>query len=237
VLALLLVLAGAARGQLEVLLRGLEPAPPRPGACGQYRFVAQEAGGVRRVEFRGCIESVGRGPSGSVFLRLTSGDSLDARLEVGPALFQGQGGALADHVRSVVEIAGRDTTRLARRDWAETPGLARAPALPNARESALGSRSFEIGARTLAARGRRLHEESRQVRPLGNVQMTQSEVRDVEVWTSSEAPILGLVRATAVIRSERQLSAPVAGVPQRGPREVRYELELIGFGSPTRSQR
>jgi hypothetical protein len=191
---------------------------------------------VRRVDFRACVERIVPGAGGSVVLRLTSGDSLDARIEVAPDLFQGRGGALVDHIRSVVEIAGGDTTRLARRDWAEAPGLAKAPSLPQATETVLGRRDFTVGGRQLGAQGRRIHEESRQVRPLGDVQMTQAERRDIEVWTSADAPILGIVRATATIRSERRLSAPVAGVPERGPREVRYELELRD-AAPGRSNR
>jgi hypothetical protein len=195
--------------------------------------VAHEPAGRREVEFQACVERVAAGASGSVVLRFVSGDSLDARIEVAPELFQGRGGALVDHIRSIVEVAHGDTTRVARRDWAESPGMARAPRFPQATETALGRRDLEVGGRTLAATGRRLHEENREVRPLGDVRMTQSETRDIEVWTSPQAPILGLVRAAATIRSERTLSAPVPGVPQRGPREVRYELELRALPETT----
>ena len=57
--------------------------------------------------------------------------------------------------------------------------------------------------------------------------MTQSAVRDVESWTHPDAPILGVVRARAVIRSERSLSKPIAGVPESGPRTWEYRLELV----------
>jgi hypothetical protein len=229
-LAVGLLLAGwssTAHAQLEVLLRGLEPAPPHVGVCGVYRFASQEAGAKGGLVFTACIERIAPGPQGSVFLRLTSGDSLDARLEVAPALFQGTGSALVDQVRSIIQIAHGDTTRMERKEWAETPGLARAPSLPAATDSSLGGRAIVLQGRTLASHGRHIHEANRQVRSLGNVQMTQAEERDIEVWTSPEAPLLGLVRATATIRSERKLSAPVPGVPERGPRLVHYELDLL----------
>jgi hypothetical protein len=232
------VLAAAAsetcHAQLEVLLRGLEPAAPKPGACGRYRFEADEPTGRRRVEFDACVERVAPGPDGSVFLRFMSGDSLDARIEVAPAMFAGGGGSLLTHIRSVVEISGRDTTRMSRDDLEAMPGLDPAPPLPGARDSLLGTRDLVVGGKTLAARGRRLHEENRQVRPLGDVQMTQSIVRDVETWTADGAPVLGVVRATARIRSDRTLSAPVAGVPAAGPRTWSYSLELLEVRPPRR---
>jgi hypothetical protein len=224
----------ASHAQLEVLLRGLDPAPPRAGACGRYRFEADEPSGRRRVEFEACIERVGPGPDGSVFLRLTSGDSLDARLELAPALFAGHGGSLLEHIRSVVEIAGGDTTRLSSHDWAALPGLDPAPPLPGARDSLLGGRDLQVGTRTLQCRGRRVHEESRSVRPLGDVQMTQAVWRDVETWTTDAAPVLGVVRATARIRTERSLSARVAGIPESGPKSWAYALELLEVRPPRR---
>jgi hypothetical protein len=57
--------------------------------------------------------------------------------------------------------------------------------------------------------------------------MTQSIVRDVETWTNPDAPILGVVHAQAVIRSDRQLSQPIPGVPEAGPRTWTYRLELL----------
>jgi hypothetical protein len=165
-----------------------------------------------------------------VVLRLLSGDSLEARITVAPELFAGQGGSLLDHLRSIVEITRGDTTRLTPEDWAALPGLDRAPALPGARDSLLGTRAARVGKRDLQTRGRRLVEQSRQTRPLGNVQMTQSIRRQVETWTAPEAPILGLVRGVATIESERTLSAPVAGVPETGPRRWHYEIELLDLG-------
>jgi hypothetical protein len=223
----LLLAAAPASSQLEVLLRGLEPAEPQPGRGGRYSFEAHEPGGTRRLEFVVRVERVEPGPEGSVFLRLTSGDSLDARLELAPGLFTATGGPLLDQIRGVVEIARGDTTRLQRRDWAELPGLDPAPPLPGARDTLLESRGLPVGDQVLRASGRRIHEESRQVRPLGEVQMTQSVVRDIETWSAAGAPLLGLVEARATIRSERVLSAPVPGVPQTGPRTWRYELRLL----------
>jgi hypothetical protein len=61
--------------------------------------------------------------------------------------------------------------------------------------------------------------------------MIQKAERDVESWLSPDAPILGVVRSTATLRSERKLSAPVAGVPQEGVRTWRYVLELMDLGA------
>jgi len=223
--------AAPGRAQLEVLLRGLDAAPPRVGACGRYRFDAEEPSGQRHVEFTACIEHIDPGPDGSVYLRLTSGDSLDARLEVAPALFAAHGGSLVDHIRSVVEIAGRDTTRL---DRASLPGLDPAPPLAASRDSALGRRDVKVGERTLACSGRRIYESSRSVRDLGDVKMTQSMQREIETWSADAAPILGIVRATAHIRSERTLSKRVAGIPESGPKTWRYALELLDPRPPAR---
>lgn len=238
VLALLLG-AAPVEAQLEVLLRGLEPAKPRPGRCGRYRFEALEPGGPRKLEFLACVERIAPGADGSVFLRLTSGDSLDAHVELAPGLFERNGGPLLDQIRSVVEIARGDTTRLGREDWANLPGLDPTPPLPGARDTLLAPRDLPVGSRVLRSRGRRIHEESRQVRPLGEVQMTQSVARDIETWTAEEAPLFGLVHSTASIQSERLLSAPVPGVPQTGRREWRYELrllEIVAAGSEPRSR-
>jgi len=221
-----------AQAQLEVLLRGLDAVPPKAGARGTYRFEAQEPAAHRLITFEARIERIEPGPDGSVVLRLTSGDSIDARVEVAPALFAGHGGSLLDHVRSIVEITGRDTTRLGPEDWASLPGFDRAPPLPGTRDSVLAPRTLKIGGRALECRGRTLHEESHQVKPLGGATMTQSAVRDVETWTHPDAPILGVVRAEAVIRSERTLSKPIPGVPESGPRQWTYRLELIQIPAP-----
>lgn len=242
-LGLGLVLPGAAppaRAQLEVLLRGLDPVPPKAGARGTYRFEAQEPGGQRSVTFDARIERIAPGPDGSVTLRLTSGDSMDARVDVAPALFAGHGGSLLDHVRSIVEISGRDTTRLGPEDWASLPGFDRTPPLPGGRDSVLAPRTVTVGGRKLECNGRVLHEESRQVKSLGAATMTQSARRDVETWTHPDAPILGVVRAHAVIRSERTLSKPIPGVPESGPRTWTYRLELLDLpasGKPGRTGR
>lgn len=227
--------ASGAHAQLEVLLRGLDAVPPKAGARGTYRFEAQEPTAHRVITFEARIERIAPGPDGSVVLRLTSGDSVDARVEVAPALFAGHGGSLMDHVRSIVEISGRDTTRLGPEDWASLPGFGRAPPLPGTRDSVLAPRTLTIGGRALECRGRTLHEESRQVKPLGGATMTQSAVRDVETWTHPDAPILGVVRAEAVIRSERTLSKPIPGVPESGPRRWTYRLELVQIPAAQKS--
>jgi len=228
------LLPGIGDAQLELLLRGLDAAPPKVGARGRYRFEAEEPSERRRVEFEACVERIEPGPDGSVILRLTSGDSLDARLEVAPALFAGRGVSLVEQIRSVVEISGRDTTRL---DRSSLPGLDPAPPLPTTLDSLLGTRAIRAGARTLQAHGRRKREESRSVKPLGDAQMTQSITCDIETWTSDEAPLLGLVQASARIRSERQLSKKVAGVPESGPRTWVYRIELIEVPPARRSSR
>jgi len=113
-----------APAQLEILLRDLPASRPRLGACGQYRFRAEEPGGQRTLMFHARVERVSSQPDGSVGLRFWSGDSLEARAEVAPALFRGRGGDLQDAVLSLVEIAHGDTTRLQRGEWGEIPGLA-----------------------------------------------------------------------------------------------------------------
>jgi hypothetical protein len=213
------------RAQLDLLLRGVEPSRPRAGACGRYRFAATEPTGVRELSFVVCVERVET--DGSIVLRLASGDSLEARVVLGGAAFSGRGGSILEHVRSVVEIAGGDTMRLGREDWAELPGFEPAPELPGATAESLGSKALEVGGRPLACTGRRRRESSRETKPLGDVQMTQSIEREVESWSAPEAPILGLVRATAEVRSERTLSAPVPGVPPPGRRLWHYEIELL----------
>jgi len=181
--------------------------------------------------FDACVDRVDPGPQGSIWLRLSSGDSLEARIELDPALFGGHSGSLLDYVRSVFEVEHGDTTRVARRDWQQFPGLEPAPALPGARDSLLGPREIDIAGRKLACRGHHLHESIERKRPLGDVQMTQKIERDVETWTAPEAPILGLVLARATIRSDRELSAPVPGVPVAGAREQHYEIELLELES------
>ena len=231
-LALLATAAGPAAAQLEVMLRGLDPAPPRVGACGRYRFAAEEPSGPRKIVFDACVERIDPGSGGSVWLRLVSGDSLEARVELSPDLFAGHGGSLLDHVRSVFEVANGDTTRVAREDWKGFPGLDPAPFIPGARDSELGTKEIRVGSTALECRGRRLRERAETTRPLGNVQMTQRFERDVVTWTTPNAPLLGLVRARAEIITERTLSAPTPGVPQLGARTQIYEIELLDIGHP-----
>jgi hypothetical protein len=230
VLAFFGVAAGPAAAQLEVLLRGLDPAPPRLGACGRYRFAAEEPSGPRQIVFDACVERIDPGPGGSVWLGLVSGDSLQARVELSPELFAGRGGSLLDHVRSVFEVANGDTTRIAREDWKSFPGLDPAPFIPGAQDSALGSKEIRVGSTALKCRGRRIRERTETTRPLGNVKMTQRFEREVVTWTAAEAPLLGLVRARAEITTERTLSAPTPGVPQFGGRVQIYEFELLEVG-------
>jgi len=221
-----------AAAQLEILLRALPPAPPRAGACGTYRFVAEEAAGVRTVTFSACIERV---TTSSVNLRLWSGDSLSASIETDPKLFQGRGGSLLDHIRSVEEIVHGKTRRLAREDWEGWPGLERAIPLAAAGDSSLGSKVFEVGTRSLNATGRHRREFEQKTRMLSGVEMTQTATRMVETWTAPDAPLLGLVRGIAEIESDRRLARPVPGVPESGKRRTVYRLEWIGEAEPRRA--
>ena len=223
---------GIAAAQLEVLLRGLEPSTPRLGACGRYRFRAEEPSGARQLVFDACVERVESGSQGSVILRLTSGDSLVARVEVGKEFFAGQGAARLESVRNILEVSHGDTTRVARSEWTNIPGMDAAPALPGARDSLLGERDFDVGGTVLRSRGRSLHEESRSVRELGDVSMTQVLGREVETWSAPQAPLLGLVRARAKIWSQKDFSQPVPGVPLAGMRTWHYEIELLEMGRP-----
>lgn len=226
----------AAPAQLELLLRGAEPGKPRLGATGRYEFTSQEASGSRHLEFQAAVLDLGRRPSDSVVLRLWSGDSLEAQVEIAPALFE-EGGSLLDHVRSVVEVRGGETKRLERQDWASFPGLDRVSPLESSRDSSLGWRDWDLAGRKVRTTGRRIQERSRTVRPLGEVTMTQIAERDLEIWTAASAPLFGIVRSEAVVRSQRQLSAPLPGVPESAPRVARYELRLLEIlPETTRSQ-
>src|SRR5210317_1092098 len=57
-LLLALLTASDARAQLEVLLRGVEPALPREGVCAVYRFESEEPDGRKQSEFSACVEQV-----------------------------------------------------------------------------------------------------------------------------------------------------------------------------------
>jgi hypothetical protein len=78
--------------------------------------------------------------------------------------------------------------------------------------------------------GRRLEEAREKHLQMGEADVVLSESRKLRLLTAPEAPILGVVRAVAQVRSERRFSQPIPGVPQHGPRESRYELELLSLG-------
>ncbi len=223
-----LLLAHPASAQLEVLLRGLEPSSPRAGACGRYHFKATEPAGPRDVVFDACIESVAPGAQGKVVLRLQSGDSLQARVEVGKEFFAGRGAARLEAIQRVLEVSHGDTTQVARSEWTNLPGLDAAPALPGARDSLLGERDIDVGGTVMRCHGLAVHEVNRSVRELGDVSMTQVLGRDLETWSSEQAPLLGLVRAQAKIWSRKDFSRPVPGVPVAGTRTWEYQIELLG---------
>lgn len=222
---MLAAIAPPARAQLEVLLRGVQPAPPKAGACGVYRFVAREPDGERRLDFHACVEAVP--PRGPVVLRLWSGDSLEARIEVAPALFEAAGGGLAQHVLRVVQKERGTTREMTAAEWQDLPALAPAPRLPVLADSSLGS---VLHAMTqLDCQGRVLIEAKESKRRMGDADVVQREWRRLEVLTNGAAPILGVVRARATVRSERSFSQPIPGVPERGPRQSHYELELLAL--------
>jgi len=215
----------AAGAQLDILLRTLPPAPPKAGACGAYRFVAEEAAGNRTVEFSACIERV---TAQAVRLRLWSGDSLSAVVEADPALFEGRGGALLDHIRSIEEVVRGQKRQLTRSEWETWPGIERNSPLAAGRDSSLGKRDFEVGTKKVRATGIHRRESEHKTGSLSGVEMTQTANRVVQTWTAPEAPLLGLVRGVAEIESERRLARPVPGVPESGRRRSVYRLEWIG---------
>ena len=217
----------SSQAQLEVLLRGVNPSQPQAGQCGRYRFEAMEPSGTRRVEFEVCVESVGDGEDGAVVLHLWSGDSLDARVEVQREMFRGSGGSLLDHVIAVEQTENGEKRRLTPEDWRDLPALSPAPVLPVVRDSSLAPLRHQ--ATELVCPGRLLEEARTREHPMGTSQVIQSESRLLRVWSAPEAPIFGVVRATATVRSERRFSQPIPGVPQRGPRESHYSLELLEF--------
>ena len=220
-------IATPAAAQLEVLLRGVPPAEPRQGACGLYRFQADEPDGSRTLDFHVCIESVASAADGSVTLRLWSGDSLEARVDVARALFAGTGGALLEHVRRVVQVERGATRDMRSDEWQDIPALGPAPRLPVVADSTWeAERHAPTG---LSCRGRSLLEARQSTQRLGEADVVQSERRTLVVLTSPQAPILGVVRARATVQSERRFSQPIAGVPQRGPRTSQYSLELLAL--------
>lgn len=168
-------------------------------------------------------------------LRLRSGDSLDARIEMSPALFAGEGGSLAEHVLRVVQKERGTTREMTASEWQDLPALAPAPQLPVLADSSLGA---VVHAPTrLDCKGRVLIEAKETQRRMGEADVVQREWRRLEVLSSEAAPILGVVRARATVRSERSFSQPIPGVPQRGPRESRYELELLSLDAATKPAR
>jgi len=227
-----LLAGGPARAQLEVLLRGVPPAEPKAGACGLYRFEASEPDGERQVDFHVCIESVQPGASGRVMLRLWSGDSLETRVEVSRALFSGGGGALLEHVRRVVQIEHGEKREMDAEEWQELPALSPAPELPVVADSTWGPVQHQ--GTGLSCRGHYRVEARESKQRLGETEVVQAERRTLEVLTAPQAPILGVVRATAAVSSERRFSQPIPGVPQRGPRLSHYRLELLALESPGR---
>ena len=227
--------AGNAHAQLEVLLRGVAATKPETGQCGRYRFEAHEPSGARSVEFDVCIESVRQGDDGRVVLHLWAGDSLDARIEVTSAMFAGAGGSLLEHVIAIEQTENGATRRLTPEDWRDLPALSPAPELPVTRDSSLAELEHEPTG--LVCPGRLLEESRSSQRQMGSAQVTQFESRVLRVWTAPQAPILGVVRASALVRSERRFSKPIPGVPQRGPRESLYSLELLEFHREQSSRR
>jgi hypothetical protein len=170
----------------------------------------------------------------AVTLRLWSGDSLEARIEVSPRLFEGTRGSLADHLLRVVQIEHGETREITPEEWQKLPALSPAPELPVVADSSLGQRRHEPSG--LECHGRSLEEAREKHLQMGDAEVTLLESRKLRLLTAPEAPILGVVHAVAQVRSERRFSQPIPGVPQHGPRESRYELELLSLerdpGSP-----
>ena len=221
------LLPTAASAQLEVLLRGVQPSLPQEGICAQYRFTSEEPNGSRNTEFIACVESV-PAKDGPVVLRLSSGDSMQVRIEVGREMFTQPGSALTDHIQRVERLRDGEVQVLTPEDWRKHPALAPAAALPVLADSSLGPRSFELldGA-VLQTQGRFRQEARTQEKMLSGVKITNSEDRLMDIWSAPQAPILGVVLADAVVRSERIFASPIPGVPERGPRVMHYKLELL----------
>lgn len=212
-------------------MRGVPPTVPRTGACGLYRFLAEEPDGSRQLDFHICIDAVARGKSGSVQLRLWSGDSLEARIEVSRALFAGAGGSLLEHVRRVVQVERGSAHEVQSDEWQDLPALAPAPELPVVADSTWATVTHAVTG--LPCTARRLEEARESTHRMGEADVRQSERRVLEVLTSAQAPVLGVVRARATVTSERTFSQPIPGVPQRGPRQSLYVLELLALeGKP-----
>jgi len=218
--------ADEAQAQLEVLLRGVEPQVPHEGSCARYEFTSEEPDGTRRSEFVACVESVPE--SGPILLRLQSGDSLQIRIAVRPQLFRDAGADLTDNIVSVERRQKGEVQLLTPEDWRRHPALAPAAPLPVLADSSLGEKDIVLASGdTLRAQGRFRHEARSEERKWSGVDVTSTEDRTLTLWSDDRAPILGVVWAEARVRSERIFSEPIPGVPERGPRVMRYSLKLL----------
>jgi hypothetical protein len=226
------LLPTVASAQLEVLLRGVQPSLPQEGICAEYRFTSEEPNGSRQTEFIACVESV-PAKEGPVVLRLSSGDSMQVRIEVGREMFTQPGSALTDHIQRVEQLRNGEVQVLTPEDWRKHPALAPAALLPVLADSSLGPRSFELlDGSVVQAQGRFRQEARTQEKVLSGVKITNSEDRRMDIWSAPEAPILGVVLADTVVRSERIFASPIPGVPERGPRVMHYKLELLKILQP-----
>jgi len=230
------MLPTAASAQLEVLLRGVQPSLPEEGNCARYRFESEEPDGSRQTEFIACVEKVPY-PEGPVILRLSAGDTVLVRIEVGREMFTQSGGTLSDHILRVEQVRNGEVQVLTPADWRKHPALAPAAELPVLADSSLGSRQFEVwGGAVLQAQGRYRQEARSQEKSLSGVKITNTEDRRMDIWTAPQAPILGVVLANATVRSERVFASPIPGVPERGPRVMHYRLKLLEILQPEASR-
>ena len=230
---LALVPVSEAAAQLELLLRGVDPALPTEGVCAVYRFESQEPDGRKQSEFIACVESVPR--EGPIILQLRSGDSLQVRLEIARAMFTESGAQLSENVLSVERTTNGEVQRLTAKDWQKHPALSPAAPLPVLADSSLGEQQFRLrNDQVLHVQGRYRREARSIEATLGGVLVTNSEDRQLTLWSATEAPVLGVVLAEATVRSERIFSEPIPGVPARGPRVMHYSLKLLEILQPER---
>lgn len=229
-LGMLLPLSSA-DAQLEVLLRGVDPALPLQGVCAVYRFESREPDGSKDSQFVACVESVPE--EGPIILQLSAGDSLQVRLEIARTMFLEHGAELSENILSVERTQNGQVERLTPEDWQKHPALAPAAPLPVLADSSLGERQLVLAnGKSLTIVGRHRRESRSMQRTLSGVLVTTSEDRQLEIWTAPEAPILGVVAAEATVRSERVFSEPIPGVPSRGPRTMHYSLKLLEILQP-----
>jgi len=223
---ILLLPLSPAGAQLEVLLRGVEPSLPKPGLCAVYRFESQEPDGDKVSRFVACVESVPE--EGPVVLLLSSGDSLQVRLSIARAMFLEAGAELSENILRVERTQNGVVESLTPEDWQKHPALAPAAALPVLEDASLGDSTITLeDGQQMTVQGRHRRESRSIERTLGGVLVTNSEDRQLDIWTAGEAPILGVVRAEATVRSERVFAEPIPGVPARGPRVMHYSLKLL----------